>query len=257
MPFTPAHSAIVLPLIRLRWFSATGLIIGTMAPDFEYFFKVSVSSVHSHTWSGLLYFDIPVVVVLSLIFHLTVKQNLINNLPAFLQRKFQDTLHFDFLAYLKLKWPWFLLSAALGAASHILWDSFTHNGGYFVHVLPFYSYRVPWQGVNYPMFYALQHISTTIGLAAIVLYILFKRSEKIEGARPTVLYWIAVLTIIAIVVISRFAVDAWNPHIGNRVVSFISGLCLALILTGLFNFRSLSFKNRDGKKDAMGASRKA
>src|SRR5687768_15085868 len=115
MPFTPAHAAIILPLVKLRRMSATGLIIGSMAPDFEYFFKVSVSSVHSHTWWGLLYFDIPVVFCLSLVFHLMVKQNLINNLPAFLQRRFQDTLHFDFLGYFKQYWAWFILSAAIGA----------------------------------------------------------------------------------------------------------------------------------------------
>jgi hypothetical protein len=42
MPFTFAHPAIVLPLKHLpkRWYSLTGLIIGSMTPDFEYFIRM-------------------------------------------------------------------------------------------------------------------------------------------------------------------------------------------------------------------------
>jgi hypothetical protein len=68
MPFTPAHPAIVLPLIRSRYFSATGLIIGSLSPDFEYFFKMSVDSIYSHSKVGLFYFDLPVTIVLALLF---------------------------------------------------------------------------------------------------------------------------------------------------------------------------------------------
>jgi hypothetical protein len=83
MPFTPAHSAIVLPFVRInpKYVSATGLIIGSLTPDFEYFFKMSVNGVHGHTLPGLLYFDLPVATALALVFHLVVKRNFINNVP--------------------------------------------------------------------------------------------------------------------------------------------------------------------------------
>src|SRR5688572_21878124 len=127
MPFTPAHPAVVLPLIRKKWVSATGLIIGSVAPDFEYFFKLSVDSQHSHTLPGLLYFDLPVTLVLSVVFHQVVKQNLIRNSPAFLQRRFQDTLKVDFTRFLASRWLIFTVSAIIGSASHIFWDGFTHG----------------------------------------------------------------------------------------------------------------------------------
>jgi hypothetical protein len=106
------------------------------------------------------------------------------------------------------------------------------------------------------MFYALQHISTAIGLTVVVLYILFKRSRSIDAIKPALLYWVTVCLITSIVVLIRFVVDSWDPHLGNRVVSFISGLCLAVILTGFFNFKNITFKNRHGQEDAMGAGRK-
>ncbi|WP_220463965.1 DUF4184 family protein [Adhaeribacter radiodurans] len=45
MPFTFSHPAIVLPLTLLlrKWYSLTGLVIGSLTPDFEYFYQFSIS----------------------------------------------------------------------------------------------------------------------------------------------------------------------------------------------------------------------
>ena len=98
MPFTPAHPAIVLPFLKIKpeRVSATALVIGSIAPDFEYFFKMSVSGQHSHTLLGILYFDIPVTIGLAFLFHGVVKRNLIANLPAFFQYRFQPILQLEF-----------------------------------------------------------------------------------------------------------------------------------------------------------------
>ena len=87
MPFTPAHPAIVLPFLKLRYFSATGLVVGCMTPDFEYFFKMSVDAIHSHSTAGLFYFDLPVTLILSVVFHQFVKSNFIQNLPLYIMVK--------------------------------------------------------------------------------------------------------------------------------------------------------------------------
>jgi len=238
MPFTPAHPAIILPLLKARRLSATGLIVGSTAPDFEYFFKFSVSSQFSHTWWGILYFNIPVAVLLSVVFHFFVKQNLINNFPDFLRARFQDTLAFDFKSYLSANFLFFVLSAALGAASHIFWDSFTHEHGYFVNVLPFYKDTiVPYDGARYPLFYALQHLSTVVGLLLVTVYILLKKKVSI-GAEDHSLYryWIFVVLVTAVVVFIRFSIHSSDLIIGNVIVSSISGFCIALVVAGLIPF---------------------
>lgn len=258
MPFTPAHAAIVLPLIRRQKFSATGLIVGTMAPDFEYFFKMSVSSEYSHTLAGLFYFDIPVVILLSLIFHTLVKRNLILNLPSFLQRRFLPTMHLDFVPYLRRHWGIFLCSAALGAASHVVWDSFTHSSGYFVQELPFYhAIKIPYNGVRYPLFYALQHISTFTGLFIILVYIVCMPPAPAAVARPKVLYWVLLAIITGASVWIRYSVHPENMHIGNRVVSTISGLCLGVMIAGFVNFKNTMLTQRHGEEEnTMGTGRK-
>ncbi len=239
MPFTPAHPAIILPLIRSRYFSATGLIAGSMSPDFEYFFKMSVSSVHSHTVAGLLYFDLPVTILISLFFHLVVKKNLIYNLPLFTQKKFQALLEMDFIKYLKEHFWIFLMSALLGAASHVFWDSFTHNNSFFVRTLPFYrGTHIPFDGVRYPLFYALQHISTWLGLTAVLIYILFMRPSQIRSySRQKFLYWFTIGTITLVITWIRFVISPLGTDIGNLIVSVISGLLLALVCCGFINFK--------------------
>jgi hypothetical protein len=236
MPFTPAHTAVVLPFLKNRYVSATGLVIGSMAPDFEYFFKMQVSGVHGHTWPGLLYFDLPVTFALSLVFHLVVKKNLINNLPSFLQERFSKTLHLDFIRTLRSRPLVFTLSAVMGSASHIIWDGFTHGHGVFVKYFSFYDGTyVPFQGVNYPLWYALQHISTFVGLAAIVVYVIMLESKP-GSVAPRFIYWIMLVFTSVLVVMLRFAIHPSDYALGNLVVSGVSAFCIALILCGLIRF---------------------
>ncbi|SEF46838.1 protein of unknown function [Flavobacterium urumqiense] len=42
MPFTFSHPAIILPFLKNKKLSATALIIGSMSPDFEYFFRMKM-----------------------------------------------------------------------------------------------------------------------------------------------------------------------------------------------------------------------
>lgn len=239
MPFTPAHAAAVLPFLRSKWFSATALIIGAMAPDFEYFFRFSVSSTVSHTGWGILYFNIPVTIVLALAFHLLVKGNLIDSLPIFFQRRLQVLRNLDFVEYLKKNYLVFILSAALGAATHIVWDNFTHATGYFVNELPFYEGTiVPFNGARYPLYYALQHLSTFVGLTLIAIYFIRQKSEAVSpDAAPSFRYWTIITVITLAVVAVRFSIYSDDYIIGNLIVTAISGFCIAAVTAGFFTFR--------------------
>ncbi len=90
MPFTFSHPAIVLPLNYLpkKWFSLTGLVIGSLTPDFEYFIRMKIKSEYSHTLEGLFWFDLPLGVLLAFIFHNIVRNNFYNNLPLFFKSRF-------------------------------------------------------------------------------------------------------------------------------------------------------------------------
>jgi hypothetical protein len=237
MPFTPAHPAIVLPFLRWSRLSASGLVVGSIAPDFEYFFKMNEGDVHSHTIPGLIYFDIPVVFLLAFLFHSVVKANLFGNLPRWLRSRFQETLDYNFVGDLK-RHPWrFTFSALLGSASHLFWDSFTHPDGYFVNLLWFYEgTTVRYDGATYPLYYALQHFSTYIGMFFVVVYIMQKKPSPVTASRISWRYWIIFLFISVAVVWLRFFIRPEDQTIGNVVIS-ITGMCIGLIVCGLLTFK--------------------
>lgn len=234
MPFTLSHTALVLPLYRKRYFSATALIVGSVAPDFEYFFKMGVNSYYSHTIAAIFYYNIPVAVFLSFVFHLVVKRNLLHNLPPYFQRRFQDTLNFDIKTFFKEHWLMFLISAMIGAASHIFWDSFTHGSGYFVKRLSIYKGNyIPFDGVKYPLFYALQYISTGVGLIVLALFIIYKKNdESIVVYRPQLKYWLIFSAIVVLAMALRFIPFPEDIEVGSVIVSIISSACMAGIICG-------------------------
>lgn len=241
MPFTPAHSAIILPFIKInpRYVSATALIAGSFAPDFEYFFKMSVDSTFSHSIRGLFLFDVPTVLILSLAFHSIVKKNLIRNFPVFLQSRLGQLEQFQFIPYLKKHPIAFVASAIVGSASHIFWDSFTHSDGFFVKVIPFYHGSfIPYEGANYPLWYALQHVSTWVGLTIIFLYLLrMKIDNTIMITKPNILYWLLLIVFAALAVTIRFAIKSSDYNLGNFIVTSISGVCIGLLLCGCIKFK--------------------
>jgi hypothetical protein len=244
MPFTPAHPAIVLPFLRSRYVSATGLIVGTVSPDFEYFFKMSVDDAHGHTLRGILYFDLPVSILLAFVFHLFVKASLIDNTPFFIQRRFTDLKRFDFVNYFKKNWMLFSISAMIGAGLHIFWDGFTHGSGFFVQRITWLSdARFPFHGVRYPMWYAMQHICSYIGLAVILFFILLMKPDPACVLhRPSVYYWLIISGVMAATMFLRFY---WLPETfkeGNIAVSLISALCIALVIAGRFRFANNSIQ---------------
>jgi Domain of unknown function (DUF4184) len=238
MPFTPAHPAIVLPLLRSGYLSATGLIVGSIVPDFEYFIRMNDTSVHGHTLAGVFYFDLPVACLIAFIFHRFVKINLINNLPFFFQRKFNDLKQFKFEEYFRKHWGIFLISILIGSSSHLFWDSFTHANRFFVRNISYYNeVIVPFDGARYPLYYALQLLSSWIGLTIVSLYILaLKPDEQTQPVKPKLLYWLVLIVVTLLVLFFRFywLADAFNFVRG--VICSISGFCIALFIAGQIRF---------------------
>ena len=171
MPFTFSHPAIVLPLSKWfkKWVSTTGLIIGSMTPDFEYFVRMKIKSEYSHTLSGVFLFNLPLGIILAFIFHNHAKKMLFENLPAYYKSKFNIYIHFNWNKYFNINFLIVIISVILGAYSHIFWDSFTHHNGFFVTHIPILNNSVILFGHNTYVYKFLQHGSSLIGVIVILL----------------------------------------------------------------------------------------
>ncbi len=238
MPFTAAHPALMLPLLRWGRVLPSALVVGSITPDFEYFLRMQVKGIHGHTLAGLVYFNLPIGLVLLLAFHQVVKRSLIDNLPGPVQRRLRSLREFDFLSYWKQRYLSVLVCLLVGSASHLFWDSFTHNNGYFVNEFrPYYNaVSLPLGEVNYPLFYALQYISSVVGMVLILFYF-FRLPTRGEANAINMTYWLVVCA----VAIALFHLRTWilpsKIDFSNQVVSFIAAVLWALVVSG-FVFRT-------------------
>ncbi len=101
MPFTGSHPAIILPLLKYRIFSVSGLLMGSMVPDFEFFLRLEANVVYGHSILPMFWLNVPTALFCLTIYHCVVRDQLILNLPLFFKKRFRPFLDFDWLSYLK------------------------------------------------------------------------------------------------------------------------------------------------------------
>lgn len=241
MPFTFSHPAIVLPLTFLprKWYSLTGLVIGTVTPDFEYFLRMKVQSSYSHTISGIFWFDLPLGLLLAYVFHTIVRDSLYDNLPLLINSKFLIFKQFDWNHYFKKNWIIVSISILIGVASHVFWDSFTHKNGYFVQIIPLLNDTLNLLGTEIPYFKIVQHSSSLIG-ALVIAFTLFKLpSDKNAIGKVNLKYWIILTALTFTIVGIRLLNGLYYRLYGHLIVSIISAILISLILTPIFTRKNV------------------
>lgn len=169
MPFTFAHPAAALPLLRPlgRYGSLSALVIGSIAPDLAFVVPIDVTREQTHGLAGLLLFCLPAGGAAYLLFHLLLKVPLLALFPQRLRQKLAIPA-----ARPRAPWSAVLMSLLSGAATHLVWDSFTHPGTAVVDALP--ALQVLLVSVSgYDMFgyKVLQHASSVVGMMLLALWL--------------------------------------------------------------------------------------
>lgn len=234
MPFTFSHPAIVLPLKYLppQWVSLTGLVVGSVTPDFEYFIRMRDESKYSHTVAGLFWYDLPLALILTFLFHDIVRNALTNNLPLFLKSRLIRFNNFDWNRHFIRNWPVILISIILGASSHLIWDRFTHAHGYFVDAIPLLKKHVIISGHYVPMFAIMQQAGTLVGGLVVMLSILsFPRINNVKSNIDT-MYW-ATAILVTTLVVGIMVIVGERQSYKNLVMTCLSAGLLSLVLTPL------------------------
>lgn len=228
MPFTFSHPAIVIPILKRfpKWISPTGLIIGSLLPDFEYFIRMTITSEFSHTLIGVLWFNLPLGVILCYFFHQIIKIPLVNNSPLFIQTRLLNYSNVNWHLYFKNNYRAVLFSLLIGVLTHIIWDSFTHHNAYFVIEL-----SLDKTFLLIPIFKYLQHLSTIIGGLYICIEFLKLPKKTITSTKINVLYWIGTMLITLIGLYFRFNQETIS--LGNFIVSLIAIFILSIGIVSL------------------------
>lgn len=233
MPFTFSHPALILPLryFSKKWFSLTGLIVGSIIPDFEYFLRMKIKSDYSHSLWGVFWLDLPLALLIAFLFHNLIRNDLVLNLPICLKSRVINTITFDWNSYFRKNSIIVLYSILIGIGSHLLWDSFTHDNGFFVQQIPFLSHYVTILDYKIAVLKLAQHTSTLIGLVVIVWNINKIPQQKNVDSKIDSNYWLLMASIAIIVVLVKIASQYNEIKIGNVIVSTIAALLLSSIIT--------------------------
>ncbi len=218
MPFTFSHPAAVLPLafIRKKWISVTGLVIGSITPDFEYFFRMEQDSIYSHTWAGIFWFDLPLALITVYLYNSLIRKSFIENLPEFLNKKFSRFESSDRNLNSIKDFTIVIISLLIGITSHIIWDKLTHKTVRFIDEQE--HYNVFWE-------------ANSLAGAAVIASVIFKMPEGRKTKKSNILFYWLLLSIITLsVVYVRFLATTELRDLG---ISAISGFFIGLIVTSV------------------------
>lgn len=240
MPFTLAHAAAALPFRRTRLIPSA-LVVGTFAPDFEYFLRFAPLGPFGHTLRGALEFSLPAALIVLWLFHRFVKMALALVLPDSIQRRLTPYLGpFAFLG--PARFVLIVFSILVGIATHIAWDSFTHPYTWLYFHWPFLSQSIYIPRLGFVRHCrVLQYISSVFGIGVLLLWGLrWYRSAKpsnescerqLTSAGKAIL-WAVVPTIAIIVGVLRGLVGAklaGSHHSFERIVGDVAVTTIALV----------------------------
>ena len=233
MPFTFSHPAIILPLKKLtpKWFSMTGLIVGSLLPDFEYFIRMRMRSTFSHNTNSILWFHLPLGILLVFVFHNLIRDLLIDNLPLLVKSRFYYMKNINWNEYFKKKWYVVIYSLLIGVLSHLFWDSFTHWFGYFPQNFPIFRRYIYIFGERYHYLRILQHVSTIVGGTIVVIYIKKLPQCNEVNLKIDMIYWIIIFILFMLIMVLRISAGIRYKDYGELAVNIISAGFISLIAT--------------------------
>lgn len=246
MPFTASHPAIIIPLLKRRIFSVSGLLMGSMVPDFEFFIRLQAQVVHGHSYLAMFWLNIPLAIFCVTLYHVVVRNYMILHLPMYFRKRFQPFLTFDWISYFKSNYLKVGYSILVGNLSHLFWDSFTHFDGFFVLKMPFLFTEF----LKVPLYHILQYGFSVIGALAILNFISKMPSYKVKSHFSIMNvfgYWCIVSIITMLIFFLRYDSEDYADF-GARIVYLCAGFIVGLIVASTCFNVVLSKNSADLKK---------
>jgi hypothetical protein len=182
VPFTPSHTAAVLPFVGTP-LPASALVIGSVAPDLPYYLPGHPLG-DTHTASAVLTTDLLLGALAWVVWHGLLAEPALAWAPGRLRSRFTGVPlglgeRLRSVRGLVLT----VLALAVGAATHVLWDEFTHAGRWGTTHLPALARTWgPLAGYRW-----LQYAGGVIGGAVLLLWLVrrWRRAPRATvPARP-------------------------------------------------------------------------
>jgi hypothetical protein len=185
-------------------------MVGSMAPDFGYFFSHGASRMLTHSIPGLFTFALPLGILVWLFYVAILEKATITLLS--------DRWHTRF-AHTEAITPSLIARAVVaifvGAVTHLVWDNFTHPFTYSTHFFPFLLGPTP--GFSWlPIYHLLHGLSSVVGLVILWIWVhrlhrqparsLIRPYSISERTRVVSLWFIAAASVLV-------ALLEWLPYV--------------------------------------------
>lgn len=223
MPFTGSHPAAVLPFVGTT-LPAAALVIGAMAPDLPYYLPVSTGGVETHSWVGVVTVDLALGLLCFAVWYLLAVPPLLAAASESVRARIPvsalhplttsgQQLSSAPAARVLLGVVAVAVGTVIGAATHVLWDSFTHENRWGVSL-------IPWLGEVHggkPGWQWAQWASGVVGAALIVWWLVrwWRRTPPTppDGLPKRLPPTVVAITVGAVVVVGAAA--AWSAGFGR------------------------------------------
>lgn len=236
MPFTFAHPVITMPWWKKKSLPVSALIIGCMAPDFEYFIRFRAAGVWGHDGPGILLFNLPLILLLYVVFEKVIRPVLHVYLPSGFPYRWQRDVK---LPVSPIGWLAVILLGLAGVGTHLLWDQFTHKGAWIVNQIPLLTEMLHIGTVQIPVYKLGQHGSTLLGLVLTAWWIhrhLYVAPTKRAHAHQVIIFWCVFVMVYILVMFTAMLTVVEGrglPYVLQLVVPAISSCLLAMLVTCL------------------------
>lgn len=237
MPFTLAHPSIII-FCKNRYLNLMGFILGSMSPDFIYFLCFNPSSNFGHTVLGFIFFNLPLCTLLNFLIFRYVKTIFILSLPNFLLNRYSYLIYSSNKLDNLKNFFMFIYSTLFGMLTHVFWDAFTHESGFFVNSFPlFFKKSLVLLNHEVPIYKLFQHGSTLIGFLIIIIYFYSIQKSSAKKTLNRIKIFSTLFTTISFTLLSSYIytiITNSNFGIGRFIVTFINGLFLGYIFSGIY-----------------------
>lgn len=246
MPVTIAHPIAAIPLRRPlgRLGVLSALVIGSVVPDLPLYLRLPLNR-ETHSLLALFWFCLPAGLLAYALFDRILDQPLRALLPEAVQARLP-------VASRPAVWSVaVVVSVFAGAATHSVWDAFTHGGSTAMRLFPVLETRLfTVSGYTAYVFSVLQHASSVAGTIVMIAWVVrwYRTTPRMPlalpaGLSPAIRPWLlavigaAVAAAVVAGAISRFpdepTLRALQPYARRLIVIALSSLFVAIALYAL------------------------
>lgn len=184
MPFTLVHPAAVVPIAR-KPLVVSALVAGAIAPDLLYLQPIYRAAVSvngdftltlTHSFHAVLWVDPLLALAMLLVWYAVLRRPLLALAPASFTGRLAPTGGLRAWASPRYL-AWTVVSAVIGAATHVLWDAVTHGDAAVRSIVALDA-----QVGGMSVYRLLQYVSTVVGALYLVWWL--RRWWRRTAVRP-------------------------------------------------------------------------